>query len=109
MFIIKDNTTMMAISKGDSGYFTITFEGDIPDDGTDVIFTIKQKLDGPSQLIKHIGVADGAVLVGLTSQDTNKLEPGKYYWDIRVIFSDVDVVTPMKPGLLQVLEVAGDV
>ena len=109
MFIIKDNSTMMAVSKGDSGYFTVTITGDVPANGTEALFTVKKNLGGRASLIKHLSVIDGEVLIELTSQDTNKLEPGKYYWDLRIIFSETEVATPVPPSLFQVLEVAGDV
>lgn len=109
MFIIKDNSTMMAVSKGDSGYFTVTITGDVPDNGTKALFTVKKSLDGKAQLIKHLEVTDGEVLIELTSQDTNKLEPGKYFWDLRIIFSETEVSTPVKPSMFQVLEAVGDV
>ena len=101
MFVIKENTTMMAISKGDSGYFTVNFTGDIPSDGVEALFTVKKNLGKP--------VNDAAVLIELTSQDTNKLEPGDYIWDLRIIFSETEVETPIPPSLFKVLEVAGDV
>lgn len=109
MFVIKENTTMMAISKGDSGYFTVNFTGDIPSDGVEALFTVKKNLGKPASIIKHFTVNDAAVLIELTSQDTNKLEPGDYYWDLRIIFSETEVETPIPPSLFKVLEVAGDV
>lgn len=109
MFIIKDNSTMMAVSKGDSGYFTVTITGDVPPNGTEAIFTIKRKLDGQASLIKHLSLVDGEVLIELSSQDTNKLDPGKYFWDLRIIISETEVATPVPPSLFQVLGVVGDV
>ncbi len=109
MFIIKENSTMMAVSKGDSGYFTVTITGDVPENGTEALFTVKKKIGGTASIIKHLSVIDGEVLIELTSQDTNKLEPGKYYWDLRVIFSDTECATPVTPSLFQVLEAVGDV
>lgn len=109
MFIIKENSTMMAVSKGDSGYFTVTITGDIPPNGTEALFTVKRKLGKSASIIKHLTVIDGEVLIELTSQDTNKLEPGDYYWDLRIIFSETEVATPVPPSLFKILEVAGDV
>ena len=109
MFLIKDESLMMAVSQGDSAFFTITFTGDIPSDGTKTMFTVKKSLDGQAMLQKYLPVYDGVVDVELYSKDTNKLEPGNYLWDIRVIFSDSEVVTPMVPSPFVVLEVTGDV
>ena len=109
MFLIKDESLMMAVSQGDSAYFTITFTGDIPEDGTTTMFTVKKDLNGQALLQKYLPVYDGVVDVELYSNDTNKLEPGNYLWDIRVLFSEKEVVTPMVPSPFVVLEVSGDV
>lgn len=109
MFVIDEKTAAIAVSKGDSAYFSILLEGDVPEDGVIAMFTVKKKVGESAAMIKKYEVTDGVVWIGLTSQDTNKLEPGNYIWDLRVILSDTEVVTPMTPGRFCVLEVAGDV
>ncbi len=101
---------MLAVSKGDSAPFTVTFSGRIPEDGTDVLFTVKTKHDNSIMIQKHIQAHNGAVDIDLYSSDTGKLEYGvDYVWDIRVLYSDNDVDTPMPVSPFVVLEVAGDV
>lgn len=109
MFLIKDKSLMMAVSQGDSAYFTITFTGDVPEDGTTTLFTVKKSTNDRAVIQKYLPVYDGVVDVELYSRDTNKLEPGNYVWDIRVLFSEKEVVTPMVPSPFVVLEVTGDV
>ena len=115
MFIIKDDSTMMAVTKGDSAYFTITLTGDIPEDGTQALFTVKEKRTQRTLIRKDLAVYGGVISIELGSQDTNKLEPSdplrniEYIWDIRVLFSETEVVTPMVPGVFYVLEAVGDV
>lgn len=99
----------MAVTKGDSAYFTITITGDVPEDGTDILFTVKDRQTRRTLIKKHFSVYGGVVFVELLSQDTNKLEPGNYFWDIRVIFSDDEIVTPMTQSTFTVLEAVGDV
>lgn len=109
MFLIEEKSLMMAVSHGDSAFFTITFKGDIPENGTMTLFTVKKDKDSPALIRKYLPVYDGVVDVELYSQDTNELEPGNYIWDIRVLFSDKEVVTPMVPCTFVILEVSGDV
>lgn len=109
MVVIDEKTAALAVSKGDSACLSVTLSGDTPADGTQVLFTVKKKIGGPAAIIKTYTVADGVVLIELASGDTNKLEPGDYLWDLRLIFSDTEVVTPMVPCRFRVLGAAGDV
>ena len=110
VFIIKDGSLMMAVSKGDSALFTVTFNGRIPEDGIPVLFTVKAKRDNSVMIQKNALANNGAVDIDLCSSDTNKLEYNvDYVWDIRVLYSESDVDTPMIPSPFVVLEVAGDV
>ena len=109
MVVVDEKTAALAVSKGDSACFSITFEGNIPADGTETLFTVKRKIGGPASILKHYTVKCGTVEVELESKDTNKLEPGDYYWDLRLILSEREVVTPMVPCRFRVLWAAGDV
>lgn len=110
MFIIVDDERkMIAVSRGDSAFFDVTFKGDVPEDGTDAIFSVKKDLKGKVLLQKNVKVYDGVAQIDLYSQDTNKLEPDEYYWDVRVLFSEREVSTPVRPSLFKVLEAVGDV
>lgn len=101
---------MMAVSKGDSASFTVTFTDRVPEDGTIVLFTVKNKADHSIMIQKRIPVQNGAVDVDLYSTDTNKLDKDiDYVWDVRVLYSGREVETPMVPSTFLVLEVAGDV
>ena len=109
MFTINRKTNRMFISRGDSGHFTVNFTGDVPSDGTKVLFTVVKQTGGIPYISKTLECASGAVEVSITSRDTNRLTPGDYYWDLRVKFSDDEVSTPMYVSLFTVLEVAGNV
>ena len=101
---------MLAISKGDSASFTVTFTGRIPENGATVLFTVKNKSDNSIMIQKHVHVQDGSVDIDLCSADTNKLSENiDYVWDIRIIYSENEVETPMIPSAFVVLGVAGDV
>lgn len=111
--IIDDERKMIAVSRGDSAFFDINFDGDIPADGTNAVFTVKKDIGGKpaggAVLRKHVKVSGGVAPIDLFSQDTNKLEPGNYLWDLRVLFSGTEVGTPVKPSRFTVMEAVGDV
>ena len=111
--IVDDKTKMIAVSHGDSAFFDITFHGDIPEDGTNTVFTVKKEIigrpAGKAVLQKYVKVCDGIVPIDLFSQDTNKIEPGDYLWDLRVLFSPREVGTPVVPSRFTVMEAVGDV
>ena len=56
--------------------------------------------------------ADGVVLVGLSSDDTD-ITPRTYYWDLRVLMplgdGTFEVRTPMEYAAFTILEVIGNV
>jgi len=109
MFVVNTKTKAVALTPGDSAYFTITLVGDdIPFDGTDVVFTVKEEVGGRPLLVKHFSVDSGVVHIELQCSETRRLKPGRFAWDIRILYSKEDVYTPMIPALFQVLEVVGD-
>ena len=109
MFVVNTKTKALALTPGDSAYFTITLVGDdIPLDGTDVVFTVKEEVNGRPLLVKHFAVDAGVIAIELLCSETRRLKPGRFAWDIRILYSKEDVYTPMIPALFQVLEVVGD-
>ena len=108
MLIILDGTNQIAVTKGDSAYFTITITGDVPEDGMQALFTVKDA-GGRTMISKVFPVIESVVSIELYSRDTNKLEPGKYKWDVRFPQAPNDCATPMVPGTFIVLEAVGDV
>lgn len=109
MQIIDQETARIAVSKGDSAYFTVELEGNPPEDGTTALFSIKKEEEDRARVLKKFKVENGAVWIGLTSRDTNRLEPGNYLWDLRLILSKDHVDTPIPPTRFLVMGVVGDV
>lgn len=109
MQVIEDKTARIAVTKGDSANFTIELEGTVPVNGTQALFTVKKDANGQALILKRLSVEDGVVLIALTSKDTNKLKPGKYVWDLRLIISEDYVDTPIPPTQFLVMEAVGDV
>lgn len=107
--VLLGKNNEIAVSRGDSAYIIIDMTGKVPRDGTEALFTVKKKLQGEACIIKKLTIQDGSMELDLKSQDTNKLKPGDYYWDLRILYSDTDVGSPVEPILFKVMEVAGDV
>ena len=104
------NGQSISITKGDTATFTITFTGqDVPEDGTDVLVSLKKtKTSATAVWEKRLKIASGVVSVLLRTIDTN-IDFGQYWWDVRILFSDGSVYTPMQPASFKVVEVIGDV
>lgn len=102
------------VTKGDSLQFRVTISGRELPSGTEALFTVKKNTRSDEAAIeKRIAVdEDGVVMVGLSSADTD-INPGTYYWDIRVLIplgdGTFDVRTPMEYAAFTILEVIGDV
>ena len=104
------NGSSIAISREDTAVFTVTFDGDdIPEDGTAVILTVKPSLEKESSVIeKQLQIQDGQIVIALNSEDTD-LPPRHYYWDLRILYNNGEVFTPMQPGNFIIREVVGNV
>ena len=102
------------LTKGDSLQFRVTVKGRELPEGTAALFTVKKKpRDEEAVIEKRLPVdADGVVLVGLSSADTD-ISPKTYYWDLRVLMplgdGTYEVRTPMEYAAFTILEVIGNV
>lgn len=102
------------LTSGDSLQFRVTISGRELPEGTEALFTVKKSPRADDAMIeKRMAVdADGVVLVGLSSSDTD-IQPRTYYWDLRVLIPNGDgtfeVRTPMEYAAFTILEVIGDV
>lgn len=98
------------ISRGDTGVYTITFSGvDAPEDGTTAEVSLKKTKDSENLIWeKKYTVADSRITVTLLSEDTADLPYGQYWWDVRILFRDGTIFTPMKPASFKVVEVIGN-
>ena len=99
----------IAVSRGDTGVFTVTFTGqDAPEDNCTVLVSLKKTKDAEEMIWeKRLAVSNHMITVTLTSDDTNQ-DYGQYWWDLRIKFRDGTIYTPMMPASFKVLEVIGD-
>lgn len=107
MFIVDGRD--ITISKGDTGTLTIELTGDVPDDTTIALVTVRQNANNVSPVwVKEIPVHEGEITVPLTKEDTN-VPWSDYVWDVRLLYENGDIYTPFPPALFRVCEVVGDV
>ena len=96
------------ITRGDTGSLTITFTGeDIPEDGTIALVTVKKAAGGKMIWSKSLTVEGGACQIPLTTE-TTLLDYGQYKWDLRLIYEDGAVYTPMRPARYTISSAIGD-
>ena len=85
---------------------------EIPEDGTEFLFTVKVDVERPRAVIKKkVRIWNGFATVTLPARDTAYLPFGEYKWDIRLLFPNVDgldVNTPFNSQSFFVTEVVGN-
>lgn len=119
------------IHRGDSASFDIVF-GDsqgtstnqisaqevyginwIPEDGTPIRFSVKCDTGRLRPVMqKDYVIMNGFVTIDFNSVDTRILPFGEYQWDVRLSFTDADMIdwnTPFNPFSLYICEVVGNV
>lgn len=103
------NGTDVEISRGDTGTLTVTFTGEVPDNNTIALVTVRKDINMiDSVWEKRLPVDNGSVVITLTTEDTD-IPWFDYYWDLRLLYANGDIYTPFEPALFRVCEVVGDV
>lgn len=105
MFNITDLN--ITISRGDTASLEITFEGDVPGDGDQVVMSIKTSPRNHDYKWEKSGTCDaeGKIVFSIDAEDTASLPFGTYYWDIRIFYADGQITTPFAPKAFKVVEV----
>ena len=99
----------IAISKGDTGIITITLTGEVPDNNTIALVTVRENVNTCNVVWeKRLQVNNGVIIIDLTSEETD-IPAHTYVWDFRLLYSDGGVYTPFQPAKYQIYEVVGDV
>ncbi|MEG2252427.1 MAG: hypothetical protein RSC98_05245 [Clostridia bacterium] len=98
---------MICVTRGDTAWLTLRFEGLVPSDGTEAWATLKRHVgDAVPIWKKRLVVVGGAVTLRLTTADT-ELPFGLYRWDLRLRM-DGETLTPFSPQIFEIAEVVGD-
>ena len=110
--ITAGDTALMAICPDETGY--------VPTANDRAIFTVRERPERRALIEKTIAPeADGRFVVCFESDDTARLKPREYVWDVRLaIQANVDengevtdaeqVITPCPPGILFVMAAIGE-
>ena len=110
--ITVGDTALMAICPDETGY--------VPTANDRAIFTVRERPKRRALIEKTIAPeADGRFVVCFESEDTARLKPREYVWDVRLaIQANVDengevtdaeqVITPCPPGILFVMAAIGE-
>ena len=110
--ITAGDTALMAICPDETGY--------VPTANDRAIFTVRERLKRRALIEKTIAPeADGRFVVCFENEDTAKLKPREYVWDVRLaIQANVDengevtdaeqIITPCPPGILFVMAAIGE-
>ena len=110
--ITAGDTALMAICPDETGY--------VPTENDRAIFTVRERPKRRALIEKTIAPeADGRFVVCFESEDTARLKPREYVWDVRLaIQANVDengevtdaeqIITPCPPGILFVMAAIGE-
>ena len=110
--ITAGDTALMAICPDETGY--------VPTANDRAIFTVRERPERRALIEKTIAPeADGRFVVCFESEDTARLKPRDYVWDVRLaIQANVDengevtdaeqIITPCPPGILFVMAAIGE-
>ena len=110
--ITAGDTALMAICPDETGY--------VPTANDWAIFTVRERPKRRALIEKTIAPeADGRFVVCFESEDTARLKPREYVWDVRLaIQANVDengevtdaeqIITPCPPGILFVMAAIGE-
>lgn len=110
--ITAGDTALMAICPDETGY--------VPTANDRAIFTVRERPKRRALIEKTIAPeADGRFVVCFESEDTARLKPREYVWDVRLaIQANVDengevtdaeqIITPCPPGILFIMAAIGE-
>ena len=110
--ITAGDTALMAICPDETGY--------VPTENDRAIFTVRERPKRRALIEKTIAPeADGRFVVCFENEDTARLKPREYVWDVRLaIQANVDesgkvtdaeqIITPCPPGIVFVLAAIGE-
>ncbi len=106
--MVEVKGTAITISREDTAELTITMTGDVPEDGTIALVTMKRKASDKTYLWQRgIAVQNGQIVLRLNSGDTDH-PAGKYVWDIRLSYGDGTVFTPFAPAPFVIVDTVGE-
>ena len=73
----------LIIPRGDTGSFTIPTQGTV-ENGDIAVFSIYDPMTHITVFEKEVELTEEILTISFTHQDTVKIEPKKYVWDIKI-------------------------
>lgn len=88
--MFKVDGRALEITRGDSGSFVVAANQYSFEDGDTVIFSARRKPGlGEAQIEKAVTeFRSGKAIVNLLPEDTRDLNPGRYYYSVRIVRPD---------------------
>lgn len=110
MFSFDNSDFTIRLSRGDTLGLEFQFEGDIPTGEDQVYFTVKRTPHDTKFKMekKCILYGEDLAYISIGPEDTVNLPFGKYFWDLRVFYSDGNITTPVSPCPFILEEVVGN-
>lgn len=109
------------ITQGDSGLLTLCTRAKFAFSENDkAVFTVRRPGGGTLLTAVLTPDAEGKVQVPFLNRETEGWRPGAYEWDVRYVLDAVqdedgtvtdgrEVITPMRPAVLEVLRAVGSI
>ena len=87
--------TRLLIPKGDTGFFYLPNKG-IFSEGDVAVFSVKSFLTYETVIEKLIDASSPFLLIEIEKEDTELLDAGKYFWDVKIyrrpIYDEDDIL-----------------
>lgn len=107
--IIVGTDNSIKISRGDTANLRVNISGYTLQSNDIIYFAIKKNANNVPLVEKeYTNKTENFIDILFNPDDTNRLEFGKYYYDIR-LKTTADIVTLCQPTSFEVLEVIADV
>ena len=100
MFRIEDET--LYLTRGDTGYLNVEFEGYEPTDGDTMTLTVRKQVSDEEPMLTITVPIDQGIVI--QPQDTKDWEYGKYIYDIQIDTTANEVFTIVEKSPLRITE-----
>lgn len=107
--MVQINGNDIALTRGDTLTLGLRFGGRVAPPTARALFTVKKNpRDRQAVIEKTLPIRDSAAVLTLAPEDTRALSVRTYFWDVRLLYAEGQVYTPMEYAAFQVLEVIGN-
>jgi hypothetical protein len=98
--VIVINGLTIKVHKNNTAGFSLHLTGDeLPEDGTLVRFRVKKSPEYNIPIIeKIIPIENNIIDIDIDKSDTANMDPGKYIWNVAILYDDVSPWTLLEPA-----------